>query len=257
MRFVHQDPGFLSPLKAATRLGVSVCVSLGFLALGASAAAQKPASARAKAPGAKAATAPKAAAAKAAPAVKIDPALKRRIDAYYNAIQENKKGDAFQIVAPDSRNEFFDMDYHTLVGYRVTGVQYADQGSTATVSLMRSERVPPFEQVLDLSGKDTWKKVDGQWCLVLETQREVMTPFGPIHPHPNAGNAAPKDQEVQQQLQKKVDPAAALKALQTAEKQSGAPVTDFGKQDPPKKPASTKKPADSSKEKANPPIPHK
>lgn len=226
------------------RIGIAVYIAAGCLAVAASGAAQKPPAAPAKAP------------AKAAPVANLEPSLKQRIDGYYRDIQEGKKGDAFQYVAPESRNEFFNMDYNSLVGIRIKGVEYSKDGSTATVDLVRSERVPTFQQVLDLTGKDTWKKVDGQWCLVLNPPRDVQTPFGKMHFGGKAGGAEQQSPNIQQEMQKKVDPAQYRKALQEVMAGSIKPAAEEKEQKSAKKPASKKKSDESSKEKPDPSIPH-
>ena len=157
---------------------------------------------------------------KAAPSTAAHQGLRQRVEAYYRDIQENKKSDALELVAPESRNEFFRMDYHSLVSFRMEGVQLGKGGSTATVEMVRSERVPPIMQVLDLPVKDTWKRIHGQWFLVLPNASQTASPFGPMHAVGSAASGTTAQGQLPNQGPR-VTPEQALAALQKVMAQQG------------------------------------
>ncbi len=156
---------------------------------------------------------------KAAPSA-ANQALRQRVETYYRYIQEDKKSEALAMVAPESRDKFFNTDYHTLVAFRIKAVQLEKTGATATVEVVRSERIPPFLQALNFPVKDTWRRVNGRWFLVLSKPSENASPFGPMHSaQPStSGSAAPAQLPNQGP---KVTPQQALAALQKAMAKQG------------------------------------
>lgn len=181
--------------------------------------------------------------------------LRQRVETYYRDIQANKKSEALELVTPESRDEFFKMDYHALLSFRIQGVQLGKAGSTATVEMVRSERIPPFLQALDIPVKDTWKRIHGRWFLVLPKPNAAATPLGPMQVGPaSASGAAAPMQSPNQGPQ--VTPQQAMAALQKAMSKEGKTLP-LAQVTPPtqkvmKKPATQQKSDGTSQNKSNP-----
>jgi hypothetical protein len=181
--------------------------------------------------------------------------LRERVTNYYHDIEQNNKAEAFELVAPESRNDFFNMDYNSLVAFRISAIHYSQDRSTATVDVVRSEKVPPFLQILDLPVKDTWKRIGGQWRIVLPSTHDVATPFGVMHFGGQSDHAASAS-EPPPIMPNKIDPAQYLDVLKSAMAQSDKSAAPKGAQTPLERPTGAKKPDDSRKENANPPSAH-
>ena len=145
-------------------------------------------------------------------------ALKERAVSYYTNLQKGRKAAALDLVAPESRNDFFNMNNEGLVDFRILDVQPSDAGESATVRIQRTDNFSGFPQVLRRETVDTWKRIDGQWYVVLPVHKEngvLDTPFGKM-------DFSGRGQNNQQATpppplpQKQVSPEEAKKALQKA-----------------------------------------
>ena len=178
-------------------------------------------------------------------------AIKARVVSYYTSLQKGHKAAALDFVAPESRNEFFNLNNEGLVDFHILDVQPSDAGESATVRIQRTDNFAGFPQVLRRETVDTWKRIDGQWYLVLPVHKEnglLITPFGKM-------DFSRRDQNDQQAAthaplpQKQVSPEEAKQALQKA-------MTEANKKklsDQDKKKPEDKKSEDQPAPKANPP----
>lgn len=140
-------------------------------------------------------------------------ALERRVNAYYKDIVEKQRTAAMEFVAPESRNAYYNMDYHDVAGYKVKAIEVSKDGKTASVSLVRTTSVPAFPQPMDFDEKDTWKQVGGQWYIVLPAAAAQAR--SGAEPGPQA-TADSKVKAQMEQAQKNIDPAEYIYALQNA-----------------------------------------
>jgi hypothetical protein len=104
-------------------------------------------------------------------------ALRARVLLYYGTLQKGAKTNALELVAPESKNDFFQMNYDGLVKFRVLDVQLADAGDAATVRLLRTDHFSNFPAPLDRETVDHWKRIDDQWYILLPDLRWT----GPKH----------------------------------------------------------------------------
>jgi hypothetical protein len=147
-------------------------------------------------------------------------ALKVRVTLYYGTLQKGEKTAAQALVAPESKNDFAYMNYDGLVDFRILDVRLSDAGDTATVRLLRTDNFTGFPQLLDHQTVDTWRKIDGQWYVLLPIPKEnevLDTPFGKLtfaRRGENKQQAAPPLPS--QRPQNMVSPEEAKKALQKA-----------------------------------------
>lgn len=141
-------------------------------------------------------------------------ALEQRVNAYYKDIVEKQRTAAMEFVAPESRNVYFNADYHDVVGYKVKGIEVSKDGKTASVSLVRTTTVPAFPQPMDFAEKDTWEQVGSQWYIVLPAA-VAQDGSGSAA----IGSQAAADQQVKEKMekaQKDINPAEYIYALQKA-----------------------------------------
>jgi hypothetical protein len=145
-------------------------------------------------------------------------ALKARVVSYYTSLQKGQKATALDLVAPESKNEFFNLNNEGLVDFRVLDVQPSDAGERATVRIQRTDSFAGFPQVLKRETVDTWKRIDGQWYVVLPVHNEngvMNTPLGKMYlsaPGQNKQQTTPQAPLPQKQ----VSPEEAKQALQKA-----------------------------------------
>jgi len=108
-------------------------------------------------------------------------ALNKRVMLYYGALLKGAKTAALDLVAPESKNDFARMNYAGLNKFRILQVNLSDAGDTAKVLLLRTDSFVGFPQLLDHETSDTWKRINGQWYVVLPAAgqgKELDTPFG-------------------------------------------------------------------------------
>jgi hypothetical protein len=133
---------------------------------------------------------------------------------YYGTLQKGEKAAALDLVAPESMNDFFRMNYDGLVEFRILDVRLSDAGDTATVRLLRTDRFVGFPQLLDHQTVDTWRRIDGRWYVLLPTQKkELDTPFGKMT---FPGRGENMQQATSPILLHPVDPEEARKAFEKA-----------------------------------------
>ena len=143
-------------------------------------------------------------------------ALKVRVVSYYTSLQKGQKAAALDLVAPESKEEFFNLNNEGLVDFRVLDVQPSDAGESATVRIQRTDNFAGFPQLLRRETVDTWKRIDGQWYVVLPVHNGVLnTPFGKM----DFSRRGQNDQQGTPHAslpQKQVNPEEAKQALQKA-----------------------------------------
>ena len=174
-------------------------------------------------------------------------ALKARVVLYYGTLQKGQKTAALDLVAPESKNGFGYMNYDGLVDFRILEVRLSDSGDTATVRLLRRDNFPGFPQVLRHETVDTWRRIDGQWYVLLPIPKEnavLETPFGKMTFNRRGENQQQATPPLPSQgPQNMVSPEEAKKALQKAMQEANKQKS--GDQE--------KKPED--KQQAAPPLP--
>jgi len=145
--------------------------------------------------------------------------LKNRVTSYYQDILKDDRAAALDMVAPESKNQFFRNRDDGLTDVRIVGYDFDPSGDRANVKVVRVRRVPGFGQPLDLEFEDVWQRIDGQWYLVLPPADEMDTPFGKIkfntENKPDDATAEAMKQKIQERY-RSVDPEQYLRALQKA-----------------------------------------
>ena len=142
--------------------------------------------------------------------------LKERVLQYYRLAHKGDGIAALALVAPESKNDFLHMNYDGVVQFRILNVDLSDGGDKATVKILRTDRFSGFPQLLDYEATETWKRIDGQWYILLPSFKEMETPFGKMRfSGGSEGSQTSKPEEEMFRLrQGNVDPGQYLKGIQ-------------------------------------------
>ncbi len=147
-------------------------------------------------------------------------ALRARVVLYYGTLEKGQKTAAMELVAPESKNDFFHMNYDGLVEFRVLDVRLSDAGDTATVRLLRTDKFVGFPVPFERETVEKWKRLDGEWYILLPNLSEkkvVDTPFGKMTLGGRGENSQQATPPITAQVpQSMVTPEQARKALQKA-----------------------------------------
>ena len=152
-------------------------------------------------------------------------AIKARVVSYYDALKKGERTAPLDFVAPQSKDDFAYMNNEGLTDFRILDVHLSDAGDTASVRLQRTDNFPGFPQGLKRQVVDTWKRVDGQWYVVLPVHKEngvLDTPFGKMTFSARGQNnqqATPPPPLPQRQVSPEEAKRALQKAMQEANKQ--------------------------------------
>jgi hypothetical protein len=137
-------------------------------------------------------------------------AVRERSEAYYAAFLSGDRAAAEQIVAPESKPAFRQLHLDSLVRAKVSNVEVAATGDSATVTVMHTYRLP---DVMDLEFHQSWKRIDGQWYLVFPVAHgETATPFGTMNFSGQVPDQAAMEKLIEERSQH-VDPDQFNKAL--------------------------------------------
>jgi hypothetical protein len=150
--------------------------------------------------------------------------VKERTADYYRDILADNLDGAQQLVAPESKNDFFHMSYIGLIDFRIVDASLSEKGDEATVIVTWIQKPPQFPKTVNHDVRNTWKRIDGQWYIVLPSPKELQTPFGTMALGAKAkpsGEATALQQTIQQR-QADVDEDQYLLALQKAAQKANA-----------------------------------
>lgn len=145
--------------------------------------------------------------------------LKERVNAYYHDILKGDRSAALDMVAPESKNQFFHMHDDGVIDVRVVDYDFDPSGERVSVKVVRVRRVPGFHQPLDLQSEDVWQRIDGQWYIVLPRPDEMDTPFGKIKLNPENKPNDAEAQAIKQKFEERyrtADPEQYMRALEKA-----------------------------------------
>jgi hypothetical protein len=180
--------------------------------------------------------------------------LKERVLQYYRLAQKGGRVAALELVAPESKDDFFHMNYDGIVEFRILNVDLSDGGDTAKVKILRTDKFAGFPQLLDYETIETWKRIDGQWYLLLPSfnNKEMETPFGKMRfSGQGEESQTSKPEEMFRLRQSNVDPSQYLKGLQKVALEAKKKQEEEKKREEEKKPTE-KKPEDQAAPKSKP-----
>jgi len=114
----------------------------------------------------------------------VDEALRARVKVFFDLGREGKFRRADELVAEDSKDQFFEMEKRRCQTWELDQIKYSDKFSKAQVQITCDTEMfmPPAGRMpVRMPVRSTWKVVEGQWYFYLEPLGETrMTPFGPM-----------------------------------------------------------------------------
>jgi hypothetical protein len=134
----------------------------------------------------------------AAPAPEVDSALRSRVTEFFQDLVDSKFVEAFDLVADDTRNFYFNSEKKPLKGFKIVDVKYEPGFTKATVTLdvkrewtfsVQAARIPPT--IAEVPMVTIWKLEKGKWVWSNEPRpNQPVTPMGPsdvqlIHRQPD------------------------------------------------------------------------
>jgi hypothetical protein len=200
---------------------ISSVISIGFLLANSTAqqapatSSQSPATTQSSAPqnpalSSSPAPAPSAAVSLGSNDTDVAKAVRERTEAYYAAFLSGDRSAAEQMVAPESKEAFRQLHLDSLIHAKVSNVEVAASGDSAIVTVMHTYRL---RNVMDMDFRQNWKRIDGQWYLVLPVAHgETETPVGKMNFSGQPTDQAAMEKLIEERSQH-VDPDQFNKAL--------------------------------------------
>jgi hypothetical protein len=123
----------------------------------------------------------------------VDAALRERITKFYDAYVTGKFREAYEMVAEDSKEIFFEAEKTRIQQFTIVSIKYSDNftKATAVVACDRDFGSMGTRFKVKAPVGSQWKIENGEWRWFAIRSNEVMTPHGPMRPGP-----MPKDEEL-------------------------------------------------------------
>jgi hypothetical protein len=108
-------------------------------------------------------------------------ALRARVNGFYTLFQQGQLREAEAFVAEDSRDVFYNAPKSRIFAYEVRNVEFNDDISEAKVLVSVDSLTPLSSQPLKQPLQSDWKRIDGEWFLLLKAVKageNYPTPAG-------------------------------------------------------------------------------
>lgn len=155
--------------------------------------------------------------AQTAPPAEVDQALRARVTEFFQDFVEAKFLAAMDLVASDTKEEYFASGKTPLKAFQIRDVKYSADFTKATVNLT-VKRVWTIEQqqnIVDVDMPTTWKIENGKWVWYHEVAPDTwVTPMGPSNVELITRKADGTISGIPQKLTQETVDAAAKKILQ-------------------------------------------
>ncbi|HEY3840435.1 MAG TPA: hypothetical protein VGL72_27875 [Bryobacteraceae bacterium] len=115
----------------------------------------------------------------------VDDALRARIKQFYDFHVAAKFRQAEQLIAEESKDDFYVLSKPELKSYKIGKIEYSDNFTKAKVIIVGSMPVLlPMAggKLMDMPFASFWKIEDGQWFWYYNKQDAMHTPFGDAKP---------------------------------------------------------------------------
>jgi hypothetical protein len=144
----------------------------------------------------------------------VDDALRGRIKQFYDLHVAGKYRQAEQVVAEESKDDFYVLSKPDLKAYKIGNIEYSDKFTKAKVVIIGSMPIMlPMAagKIMDMPFASYWKVENGIWCWYYNKEVSRNTPFGRVQEKPKTDSApAPTS------LPTAPDPQALMAQLQSA-----------------------------------------
>ena len=109
----------------------------------------------------------------------VEEALRARVNKFYGLFGEGKFKEAYQMVADDSQDKYFEMAKDQYKGCEIIRINYTQNFTRATVvtSCKREWRFHGSVTPISFPMTSTWETVNGDWYWHFEKPTMVATPF--------------------------------------------------------------------------------
>ena len=123
----------------------------------------------------------------------VDAALRARITKFYEAYVAGKFREAYEMVAEDSKEVFFEAEKSRIQQFTIVSIKYSDNftKASAVVACDRDFGAMGTRFKVKVPVGSQWKIENGEWRWFAIHSDEIMTPHGPMRPGP-----MPKEDEV-------------------------------------------------------------
>jgi hypothetical protein len=121
----------------------------------------------------------------------LDEALRANVSKFFQSHVDGKYRAAEEVVAPDSRDYFYESEKRRYKSFEIVKIDYSDNFTKATVvtALGVEWRTPRLGKIdVTVPATSMWKQVDDKWCWYVELKKEWETPFGTMSPGPDNNN---------------------------------------------------------------------
>ena len=113
----------------------------------------------------------------------VDDALRGRIKAFYDLHVQRKFRQAEQLVAEESKDDFYSMSKPEIDAYRIASIDYSENFTKAKALIVGKIKpsLPMFGSAqMDMPFASFWKIEDGKWCWYYNKDFARHTPFGDV-----------------------------------------------------------------------------
>ena len=117
----------------------------------------------------------------------VEEGLRARLKLFYDAYLTGKFRQAYELVAEEDKDDYFDRAKTPYHSYRIGSIQFSDNFSKAKVLLVvnRDFHFQGHTMAVDVPIAEDWKIESGQWVWFLPNKGMRETPFGIAAPVPN------------------------------------------------------------------------
>jgi hypothetical protein len=116
----------------------------------------------------------------------VETALRARIGEFYQAQVDGKFRLAYELVADDSKDQYFAADKEKYLDYSILKIEYAENFTQAKAVVACGKEVAAlgkrYQVKMPLASR--WKLTDGKWYWFTTPSQEIETPFGVMRPGP-------------------------------------------------------------------------
>jgi hypothetical protein len=126
--------------------------------------------------------------------LRVDKALRSRIQIFYRAHVDGKPRLADRVVAADSKDFFFEIPKPRFFSFEILKLEYSNKFTRATATVNCGEEVAMMglgKMKVKMPRISTWKLEGGQWVWYFDQKAPQDTPFGKMVPGGQGGGAGP------------------------------------------------------------------
>jgi len=122
----------------------------------------------------------------------VEEALRARIAGFYQAHVDGKFREAFDLVAEESKDDYFTAQKERYKDYSIMKIEYSENFTRAKAVVACGRDLATLGTSFQVKAPivSHWKLIDGQWYWYKIKTTGAATPFGVMNPGPQAQNAA-------------------------------------------------------------------